>query len=107
MKVKNMSAIYEIAAGEARIDPHAVTRQIGHGNMLAISGGRATFGYSCVILPVAYGHHVVVTLNADDTYRVRRVFLRGGKAFVKAEFDGVYADRIGEIAYEASCYADA
>lgn len=96
-------------------DPVELLGQIGHPNVLAISGGRVapTFGRDTdtgeryvdgVALPVRYGYRVEVRLAADDTYTVRRIFARGGREWVKWEANGVYADLVGEVAYEASCY---
>jgi hypothetical protein len=92
------------------MDDHdvAVTlRQIGHGNVLAISGGRhsrSTDG--ALILPVAHGYRVEVFLDPSDTYRVERTFRRGERRWVKATWSNVYADQVGEVAYRASCYLD-
>jgi hypothetical protein len=91
------------------IDAGALMNQIGRGNILAMNGGR---GHHLLTLDtvliggVGAGYHVTVTLAADDTYTVRRWFARGGKATVKTEVWGVYADQVGEIAYQASCYKD-
>jgi len=101
MNARNLTAIYEMLPYN-RMDGHAALAQIGHMNRLAITGGRATIGYHCVILPVSHGYHVVVSLAADDTYTVQRVFLRGGKASVKGEWTGIYADRLSDVAYTAS-----
>ena len=57
-------------------------------------------------LPVSSGYHVIVTLEANDTYTVRRVYVRGPKAWIKAEVRNVYAEQVGEIAYRASCFRD-
>lgn len=89
-------------------------RQIGNGNVLAISGGRVEIRYNgtvadtvqAVVLPVRYGYAVEVTLAADDTYTVARTFTRSGRTAVKAVQSGVCADQIGEVAYRASCYRD-
>lgn len=98
----NYTPILQIVPQTNHIDTHVLNHQIGRANMLAISGGRSSNFYQCTILPVAYGYHVVISLNADDTYKVQRVFMRAGKATVKAEWASVYADQIGEVAYAAS-----
>lgn len=79
--------------------------QIGRMNVLAISGGRvATFG-DTLVLPVGAGYSVEVDLDeGSDTYTVRRMLRRGGKAFPKGEQTDVYCDEIGEVAYRASCF---
>lgn len=103
MNARNLTAIYESLPYNP-MDGHAAMDQIGRMNVLAISGGRATIGYHCVVLPVSSGYHVVVSLQGNDTYRVQRVFLRAGKASVKEEWTDVYCDQVGEVAYQASCY---
>jgi hypothetical protein len=95
--------------GTNTMTPAATTiAQIGQGNLLAISGGRIRYGAGDeIILPVGYGYWVEIDLDkVTDTYTVRRVFTRGLKRWVKAEWNGVYADRLGDIAYEASCFLD-
>jgi hypothetical protein len=79
-------------------------RQIGM-NLLAISGGRwAREGASTIRLPAGAGFHVFITLEADDTYTVRRVFIRGGKMFDHGVRRDVYAEEISEVAYFCSCF---
>lgn len=80
--------------------------QIGRMNHLAISGGRVRVMGDTLILPVGAGYSVQITLDANDTYTVRRVFTRGVKQWVKGERSYVYGDQVGEIAYEASCYVN-
>jgi hypothetical protein len=81
--------------------------QIGVGNVLAISGGRVQVRPTGITLPVRYGYAVTVDLNADDTYVVRRILKRGDRVWVKGELTDVYCDRVGEVAYKASCYLEA
>lgn len=82
-------------------------RQIGAGNVLAISGGRIVTTDDGAILPVRYGYTVEVELDrAADTYTVRRVFTRAGRRTVKGAVAGVYCDQVGETAYRASCFRD-
>ena len=102
----NINAILDTFEGFRPIDGHTVLRQIGRMNHLAISGGRATLGYQGVILPAGKGYYVTVTLDASDTYTVRRLFKRGNKVWIKGEATSVYADQVGEVAYRASCYLD-
>jgi hypothetical protein len=92
-------------------DPAELIAQIGAGNMMAISGLRySTSGsdgkpYVFVVhLPVGHGYRVDVSLAADDTYTVQRVFRRGEKEWVKGQRTGVYFDEVSEAAYYASCY---
>lgn len=79
-------------------------RQIGGGNVLAISGGRKKLIDGTLILPVGNGYSVEVDLAANDTYTVRRVFTRGIKRWVKGEATNVYNDQVGETAYQASSF---
>lgn len=88
-------------------DARELLAQIGIRNILAISGGRVERRATGVTLPVRYGYRVTVDLDWDDTYIVRRVFVRGGKATVKREWTNIYCDEVGETAYQASCYLDA
>jgi hypothetical protein len=94
----------------AECTPSVLMRQIGAGNVLAISGGR--FGVIAnrdrvvgVNLPVGAGYSVEIILAPDDTYTVKRVFTRKSR-FVKGVRRGVYAEDIGEAAYQASCYVN-
>lgn len=79
-------------------------RQIGRMNVLAISGGRVTAIESGIELPVGSGYRVRVELTALDYYRVSRVFVRGGKEFLKGVRDDVDCFEVGQAAYYASCF---
>lgn len=87
-------------------DNNTLLQQIGRMNVLAISGGKFLNRRTGVTLPVRYGYVTEVDLQANDLYRVRRVFTRGGKSWVKKEWTDVFCDEIGEIAYQSSCYLD-
>lgn len=100
----NIAAIAEITADDVKINHRQALFHIGGMNRAAISGGRNHGTQNAVIMPVSNGYHVVVSLAANDTYTVRRVFARAGKATVKAEWSDVYADQVGEVAYQASCF---
>lgn len=76
--------------------------QIGRMNVLAISGGRVIVAPEGILLPVANGYWVTVHLTSADTYVVRRAYHRAGKTTWKQEWEDVYADQVGMIAYEAS-----
>ena len=73
--------------------------QIGRMNVFAISGGRVRLVGDTLVLPVASGYTVEITLDPSDTYTVSRVFTRGVKRFVKGQIDTVYCDQVGVIAY--------
>lgn len=89
------------------LDAAVLKAQMGWGNLAAVSGGRMVrFGASTIIMPVAAGYAVAVTIEGNDTYTVRRVLKRNGAWLVKGEVVGVYSDGIGEIAYRASCFRD-
>lgn len=85
-------------------DPNETLRQIGTLNVLSISGGRASLVAEGLMLPVGNGYSVRITLAADDTYTVERVFTRGGRHWIKGRREGVYCDEIGDAAYYASCF---
>lgn len=90
--------------GMADCDADELVAQIGHRNVLAISGGRVLARRSGVTLPVSAGYSVTVDLAGNDTYTVRRVFVRAGKRWVKGELTGIHCDQVGEMAYQASCF---
>lgn len=84
-----------------------VLRQIGTGNVLAISGGRVQLDNGgAVVLPVGSGYSVMIQLHGSDTYTVRRIFKRGPKTWVKGTVSDVYCEDIGSVAYYASCYVN-
>ena len=85
-------------------DARELVGQVGHMNVLSISGGRVTIRETGVTLPVAHGYTVTIDLAPDDTYTVRRMFKRGAKVWIKGEATGVYCDQVGESAYRASCF---
>lgn len=86
------------------IVPEQLIRQIGM-NMLAISGGRwKRAGASSIGFPCGAGFTVLVTLEADDTYTVRRLFVRSGKWYLHGERTNVYCDEVSEVCYYASCF---
>ena len=87
-------------------NPRELMQQVGAGNFMCISGGRITVRETGVTLPVGAGYRVTIDLAADDTYVVRRVFVRGLKSWVKGEESNVYADQVGDSAYRASCYVN-
>lgn len=95
---------YDYDNAGREIDAAVLKRQIGVGNLLAVSGGRLKAFKSTVFLPVARGYYVAVTLTAADDYTVSRLFVRAGKVSVKETFEGVYAENVGEVAYRASLY---
>lgn len=79
--------------------------QIGRMNILAISGGRTEIRNGALHLAVSSGYRVVISLDeARDLYNVERIMIRGAKTFHKGLVEGVYADQVGEVAYQASCY---
>lgn len=91
-------------------DPIARTmlRQIGTGNVLAISGGRVRhLAPGRIEMPVHYGYSVIAEYDpARDLYDVHRVFTRGLVRTFKGSAFGVFADQVGDAAYRASCYRD-
>lgn len=97
---------FKIPADTGRyLDWSQLRRQIGVGNLMAVSGGRwAQVGTSSVRLPCGAGFEVLVTLEADDTYTVRRLFKRGARTFLHGERSNVYCDEVSEVVYYASCF---
>jgi hypothetical protein len=85
-------------------DPRELVAQIGKMNVWAISGGRVIVASEGILMPVAQGHWVTVHLMADDTYPVRHAYHRAGKTTWKQEWEDVYADMVGDVAYEASLW---
>jgi len=80
-----------------------LVQQIGRATILAVSGGRIERRDTGITLPVARGYRVDIDLGWDDVWRVRRVFRRGGKEWIKGEIEA-YADEVGEAVWKASCY---
>ena len=78
--------------------------QIGRMNVFAISGGRVSARQTGITLPVGCGYSVTVDLAGNDTYTVRRIFVRAGVVKIKGELTGVYCDEVGEAAYQASSF---
>jgi len=87
-------------------DAAELVAQIGRMNVLAVSGGRVGVRDTGVTLPVGRGYRVTVDLAPNDTYTVRRVFVRGRKVWVKGEETDVYCDEVGDAAYRASCFVN-
>lgn len=85
-------------------DARTLMRQIGYLNIAAISGGRVLRRETGITLPVANGYRVTVDLDANDTYVVRRVFVRSGRTWIKGEMRYVGCEEVGEVAYQASCF---
>jgi hypothetical protein len=97
--------------GARTFDPQTAVSQIGRMNILAISGGRVgTITQNGrpvgLELPVGRGYKVRVFLHDNDTYTVQRVYSRAGKDTVKGQESGIYADEVGEKAYQASSFVN-
>lgn len=88
--------------GNRTFVPNDLMAQIGTMNILAISGGRVAIRPNGLVLPVSNGYRVEIFLADNDTYTVQRVFVRGGKRFLKGQRTDVYFDEVGETAYMAS-----
>lgn len=102
----NIAAAAAAAPETTNINSNQTMLDIGHMNVAAISGGRFLAADHAIVMPVSSGYHVVVSLSHDNTYTVRRVFVRNGNATVKGEWTEIYYHQLGEIAYRASCYRD-
>ena len=103
-QILNMKAAADTAPEQGRMNPEVAVQQIGRMNVGAISGGRVFSSDNAIVMPVSNGYHVVVSLDANDTYTVRQVFVRGGKATINGEWPEIYCDMVGEVAYQASCF---
>jgi hypothetical protein len=87
-------------------DAQALKAQIGMWNVLATSGGRVLIRETGITLPCGSGYSVTVDLAAGDTYTVRRVFTRSGRASVKGERTEVHCEQVSEVVYRAGCFRD-
>lgn len=109
-KVSTEAGGTDVLADDGRaFDARTLLNQIGGHNMMAISGGRVSrifdeAGNHGIRLPVSNGYSVDVVLAPNDTYTVRRQFIRSGTIYPKGEMTDVYFDQVGETAYQASCF---
>lgn len=101
---RELNATTDHSDGTIECDARTLVSQINRMTLLGISGGRVLDTGHGVILPVAQGYKVVIDLMAGDTYRVRRLFLRGSKVWLRGERTNVYCDELSEVAYYASCW---
>ena len=91
-----------------RFDIRETVEQLGRNNLMAISGGRVERRGNEMILPSTKDQQVVVGYNAvPDLYYVRaeqkiNTGKNKGKNKILAQWDDVYADELGELAYQAS-----
>jgi len=92
--------------GYRECNAKVLIEQIGHMNVLAISGGRVEIRETGITLPVGMGYSVEIDLNFMDLYDVKRVYKRAGERKVKGIAEEVYAGNVGEIAYQASCFVN-
>lgn len=104
-----MITIDDLALPARSINVQELISQIGRMNVLTISGGRVRVDdRGALVLPVGSGYSVRITLAANDTYTVERVFTRNsarnGERFSAHRVTDVYADEVGEVAYQASCF---
>jgi hypothetical protein len=100
-------AIKKMAQNEPEFRPvngAELLQQLGRNNLLAISGGRVISRESGVTLPISNGYSLTIDLAWNDTYTVRRIFTRSGKAPIKAQLEGVYCEDLGDVAYYGSCF---
>lgn len=118
MKLKFTSGTSNILSLERDFRPCDIDQtnaQVGRMNILAISGGRVIplknkHGENVgVAYPIDSSRRVEVLLNWDDTYIVCRVryILRGkhiDTEVTEGFRSGVYADYVGQVAYELSCW---
>lgn len=82
-----------------------ICEQIGFRTVLSISGGRVHPIDQGVSLPVSNGYFVRVEYDEGwDDYTVTRVFIRGGKEFIKGRREHVYCGELSEVAYRAGMF---
>jgi hypothetical protein len=94
---------HQLATNARHMNVATTLRQIGGMNVLAISGGRRSVDSTgALVLPVSNGYTVRITLAANDTYTVERLWKRSGQTKVKGEWNMVYASELGETCYQAS-----
>ena len=84
-----------------------ILRQIGHGTILSVSGGRVGALYDGVEFTCGYGYRVRVHLTPADTYTVQRVLVRGVREWVKGEQTDVHWPELAEVVYRAGMFRDA
>lgn len=105
MSVKTVGFTMPKGADARDFSAEQTVAQLGMMNILSISGGRVvqikkgtrTVGLS---LPVSNGYVVNIFLMPDDTYTVQRVY----RGVVKGEESEVYAEQVGETAYQAGMF---
>jgi len=104
---KNPTRYLDMTASTGRdLNRAVLAAQMGN-DLLCVSGGRMLRANdSMVVLPVAAGYVVVITLEADDTYTVTRALRRKGQYIIKGEMRNVYAENVGDVAYYASNFRD-
>lgn len=94
--------VREITADQRR----TILDQIGSGTVMGICGFRVRPTVTGVELVCGYGYRVRVTLEANDTYTVRRIYSRGSREWVKGEQTDVYWPELSEVAYRAGMFRD-
>jgi hypothetical protein len=84
-----------------------ILRQISRMDRLATDGGRPAIALERgVRLTCGSGYRVDVILEPNDTYTVRRVYVRGAREWVKGERTEVYWPELSETVYRAGCFRD-
>lgn len=82
--------------------------QIARMTLGAISGFRVGGTHLGVDLPVAHGYSVIIQLQGNDLYTVRRVRVTKVKGVpvvrLYGEATDVGCERLSEVCYYASCY---
>jgi hypothetical protein len=108
-----MSKSTHIVAGfdqeSARKISYAQLReQIGRGTEMGVTGFRTPrqMNDSTIWFACGNGYHVSVHIADNDTYTVRRMFVRGAKVWVKGEQANVYAEQLDEVFYRAGMFHD-
>jgi hypothetical protein len=101
----------DMTEGFRRMDPEMrkqTVSQIARMTLGAISGFRVGGTHLGIDLPVAHGYSVIIHLQANDLYTVRRVRVTRVKGVpvvrLYGEATDVDCERLSEVCYYASCY---
>lgn len=98
-----MASTYTVTDEQRR----TILRQLGTMNRVSIDGGRSPIPTpNGLQLRCGNGYRVEIGLEPDDTYTVRRWFVRGTKAHLKGEQRYVFCHDLPEVAYRAGMFHD-
>lgn len=85
----------------ASLPAHETLRQLGGLGclraLLGCKGAHHTDEGRGLCLSIMKGFHVKITIDADDTYSVRVMKVRGAKILKSIDLSGIYADGLHEV----------